>query len=347
MRIFTWIFGLLLAISVSGAEIHFNFSDYADGTTPTNFQPVLAGGGQPGAWSIVTAEVPPLLAPLTDKALVVARHGVLAQTSTDATDERFPMFIFAGEKFRNFKFTTRFKIVSGITEQMAGVVFRYQNASNYYVVRASALGQNVRFYKVVNDVRSDPIGPAMNITAGEWHSLGVQCEGNQIFVAFDGQALPALGDNTFTEGQLGFRTKSDAVCYFTDAMVNYTPIVPNAQIVVNSIMEKQPRIVTLRIYTAQADGTTAVVASNDAAEIGKAGTDAEENAIKEGTTSFVREKGIVSMTLPLHDRNGEFIAAVRVRLKSFFGETQDNALTRARIVVKQIQDQVMSDKDLL
>jgi hypothetical protein len=75
--------------------------------------------------------------------------------------------------------------------------------------------------------------------------------------------------------------------------------------------------------------------------------EAEEKAIKDGTVSFVREKGIVSMTLPLHDRNGEFIAAVRVRLKSFFGETQDNALTRGRIVVKQIQDRVMSDKDLL
>ena len=346
MRIFPWIFGLLLALSAHGAEIHFNFSDYPEGATPPNFQAVLAGGGQPGAWQIVTAEVPPLLAPLTDKALVVARHGVLTQTNTDATDERFPMLIFTGEKFRNFKFTTRFKIVSGITEQMAGVVFRYQNASNYYVVRASALGNNVRFYKVVNDVRSDPIGPDVNVTAGEWHSLGVQCEGNQINISYDDHALPTLGDNTFTEGQLGFRTKSDAVCYFTDAMVDYTPIVPNAQVVVNGIMEKQPRIVTLRIYTTQADGATHVVASNDAAEIGKAGTDAEENAIKNGMVSFVREKGIVCMTLPLH-RNGEFIAAVRVRLKSFFGETQDNALTRARIVVKQIQDQVLSDKDLL
>jgi len=38
---------------------------------------------------------------------------------------------------------------------------------------------------------------------------------------------------------------------------------------------------------------------------------------------------------------------VRVRLKSFFGETQDNALTRARLIVEQIQSQVMSDKDLL
>lgn len=348
MRIFPWIFGLVLTLSVSGAEIHFNFGAYPEGAAPTNFLAVLAGGGSPGEWKIVTDDVPPLLAPFTDKALVVTRHGVLAQTGVDPTDEHFPMLVFTGERFRNFKFTTRFKIVSGVTEQMAGVVFRYQNSSNYYVVRASALGKNVRFYKVVDGVRSDPIGPDVDVTAGVWHSLGVQCEGNQITVSYDDKpVMPALGDNTFTEGLLGFRTKSDAVVYFTDGAVDYTPIVPNAQIIVNGIIEKQPRILGLRIYTAQPDGTTRVVASKDVAEIGKAGTDAEENALKDGTVSFVKEKGVVAMTLPLHDRNGEFIAAVRVRLKSFFGETQDNALVRGRLVVEQIQNQVMSDKDLL
>ena len=38
--------------------------------------------------------------------------------------------------------------------QMAGMVFRFQNASNFYVVRASALGHNVRFYKMVDGVRA-------------------------------------------------------------------------------------------------------------------------------------------------------------------------------------------------
>jgi hypothetical protein len=93
------------------------------------------------------------------------------------------MFIYDGEKFRDFKFTTRFKIVSGVAEQMAGVVFRFQNASNFYVVRGSALGKNVRFYKVVNGVRSDPIGPARDLAPGSWHQLAVQCEGTQITLA--------------------------------------------------------------------------------------------------------------------------------------------------------------------
>jgi len=348
MRIFVWIYFFALTLAVSGAEIHFNFGDLPENTTPTNFQAVLAGSGAPGVWKIVTDEVPSAFAPLTDKALSVSRHGVLAQTSVDMTDERFPMMLFTGEKFRNFKLTTRFKIVGGITEQMAGVVFRYQNSSNYYVVRASALGKNVRFYKVVNGLRSDPIGPDVGVTTGVWHSLAVQCEGTQISIWYDDKlVMPPLGDNSLTEGLLGFRTKSDAVVYFADTMVDYTPVVPNAQLIVNSILEKQPRILGLRIYTAQTNGFPRIIASKDTAEIGKEGTDAEAAAIKDGTVSFGREKGEVLVTLPLHDRNGDFIGAVRVRLKSFFGETQDTAVTRASFIVKQIQAQVASDKDLL
>ena len=61
--------------------------------------------------------------------------------------------------------------------------------------------------------------------------------------------MPTLGDNTFADGKLGFWTKSDAVSYFTDATVDYTPIVPAAQALVNTIMEQQPRILGLQIYT--------------------------------------------------------------------------------------------------
>ena len=347
MRISAWIFVFALALKVSGAELHFNFSDTPEGATPTNFQAVLAGGGPAAAWKIVSDEVPSAFAPLTDRAPVVTRHGVLAQTSGDMTDERFPMLLYTGEKFRDFKFTTRFKIVSGVAEQMAGVVFRYQNSSNYYVVRASALGNNVRFYKVVDGLRSDPIGPALAVTAGAWHTLGVQCEGTQIGVFFDDKpVMPPLGDNSLSEGWLGFRTKSDAVAYFADASVDYVPVIPAAQAMVNRIVEKLPRILGLRIYTAETNGATRVIASKDPAEIGQAGTDAEAAAIKDGTVSFGREKGVVLLTLPLHDRNGDNIAAVRVRLKSFFGEMQDTALTRAQTIVKQMQAQVESAKDL-
>lgn len=347
MRIFIWLSGLTLALSVSGAELRFNFGEFPEGATPTNFSSALAGGGLPGTWKIVMDEVPSAFAPLTDKAPSVTRHGVLAQTSQDPTDERFPIFVYDGEVFRDFKFSTRFKMVSGTVEQMAGVVFRFQNSSNFYVVRASALGKNFRFYKVVNGVRSDPIGPTVEVAPGAWHTLAVKCEGNQISVRLDDQlAMPPLNDNTFIEGKVGFWTKSDAVSYFADALMDYTPRVPAAQVMVNSVMEKQPRILALRVYTLGTNGTTSIIASKDTAEIGQPGTEAEKIAIQDGTVSFGREKGAVLVTLPLHDRNGEFIAAVRVKLISFFGETQDNAMTRALNIVKLMQLSSTSAEDL-
>jgi hypothetical protein len=336
-----------VALSVAGAELDYNFGEMGGNGGLSNFQTALLGGGQPAVWKIVQDEVPSAFAPLTDKALNVSRHGVLAQTSQDATDERFPMFVYEPEQFRDFKFTTRFKIVSGVVEQMAGVVFRFQNTSNFYVVRASALGKNVRFYKVVNGVRSDPIGPGFDIAPGTWHQLAVQCEGNQIAISLDDRpAMPTLGDNTFTEGRIGFWTKSDAVSYFADATVEYTPLVPAAQTLVNSLLEKQPRLLGLRIYALGTNGTTHIIASKDPAEIGRPGTDAELAAIRDGTVSFGREVGAALVTLPFHDRNGDYIAAVRFKLKTFFGETQDDAVTRATMLLRRMQALCSSAEEL-
>ena len=347
MRILIWFCGMILALSASGAELHFDFSETTEGSIPTNFSTALFGTGQTPVWKIVMDEVPSAFAPLTDKAPMVTRHGVLAQTSRDLSDEHFPLCVYDAEIFRNFKFSTRFKMVSGITEQMAGLVFRYQNTSNFYVVRASALGRNIRFYKVVNGVRSDPIGPNIDLTAGSWHTLAVQCEGNQINIALDNKpVMPTLGDNSFAEGKIGFWTKSDAVSYFADAAVDYTPRIPVAQSLVNSIMEKQSRIVGLRIYTLETNLTPHIIASKETTEVGQAGTEAELAAIQNGTISFGKDKGEVLVTLPLHDRNGEDIAAVRVRLKSFFGETQDNAVNRAMLIVKMMQSMCTSAEDL-
>jgi hypothetical protein len=341
---------LLIALAFSsarGAEIKIDFDDYSAGQTPTNFHNALAGGGEPGEWKIVMDEVPSAFAPLTGQAPAFNRQGVLAQTSQDPTDERFPMLIYDGETFKDFKLTTQFKIVSGGAEQMAGVVFRFQDEKNFYVIRASALGHNLRFYKVVQGIRSDPIGPTMDISTGVWHSLTVQCQGNQIICLLDGTlAMPPLNDDTFTEGKIGFWTKSDAVSYFYDTSIDYTPRVPAAQTLVQSIMQEYPRILGLRIYTSDDKGQPHVIASRDEKEIGLPGTDAEKAAITKGTIFFGRDKGAVVLTLPFRDRNGDPMAAVRVRLKSFLGETQDTALTRAMMILKEMQAQILSSADL-
>ncbi len=348
MRYFVLCLLLALAAPAFSAEIKFDFSDFPAGSSPTNFSSAVAGGGKPGDWKILMDDVPPLLAPLTDKAPDVTRRAVLAQTSQDATDEHFPLLVYDGETFKDFKLATRFKIIGGAVEQMAGVVFRFQNASNFYVFRASALGHNVRFYKMVDGIRSDPIGPQIDIASNTWHTLAILGQGNQFTFWFDDRlVMPPLQDNTFAEGRIGFWTKSDAVSYFCDAVIDYTPRIPAAQALVDSIMEKQPRILGLQIYTLNDQSEPHIIASKNKTENGQPGTDAEKKAITDGAVSFGKAKGVDTLILPFRDRNGDPMAAVRLRLKSFIGETQENALTRATMIMKSMQEQVTSSDQLM
>ncbi len=342
---------LVLAVSASGAEIKINLGTFAAGQTPTNFSSALAGGGQPGDWKIVMDDAPSLLAPMTTMAAQAsnAKRAVLAQLSRDPTDERFPMFVFNGQTFKNFNLTAQFKIVGGVAEQMAGVVFRYQNPSNFYVLRASALGRNVRFYKVVDGVRSPPIGADMNIATNTWHTLGIQCLGAQITCWLDGKpVMPMLNDTSFSSGKTGFWTKSDAVTYFGDTTIDYTPVVPPAQTLVADILKQYPRIVGLRIYMPDDKGEPRVFASRAESEIGQPGTDAEKGALASGKLFYGHGKGTVIVTMPLNDRNGDAVAAVRVELKSYsLAETQDMVLTRVRVIVNDMQKRVLTKQDLI
>jgi hypothetical protein len=347
MRNLILFFCLAFAGTGAAAELKFNFGEMAADGSLTNFHAELLGDGGPVAWKILPGEAPSAFASLSDPAKAVAGGSALAQTSQDRADERFPMYIYDGDTFRNFRFTTQFKIVSGVAEQMAGVVFRFQNTSNFYVARVSALGKNVRFYKVINGLRSDPIGPACDLAAGAWHELAVQCDGTQISIWLDGRmAMPTLGDNTFAAGKIGFWTKSDAVSYFANARVEYTPIVPVAQTLIDRVLRRESRILGLRIYTLGTNDTTLVLASKESSERGLPGTEAELAAIHNGTVSFGRDHGSVVVTLPLRDRNGEVIAAVRLKLKSFLGETQNNAVVRATMILQIMQESGTSAEDL-
>jgi hypothetical protein len=338
---------LALLFPAAGAEIKINFGNTEYQGLTNDFQDALAGGGRPGNWQIVMDDVPSAFAPISSNAPTMNRIPVLAQLETDPTDERFPMLIYDKETFKDFAIKTQFKIVSGVVEQMAGIVFRFQNESNFYVVRVSALGHNLRFYKVVNGARGNLVGPSLDVSTGVWHSLAVQCEGNRIICWLDGNlVMPPLQDDTFTSGKIGFWTKSDSLTHFGDTSITYTPVVPMAQLLIQNILQQQPRILGLRIYTLDSKGTTHIIASKDKSEIGDAGTDAEKNAIENGAVFFGRGKGTCAVTMPLNDRNGDPIAAVRVQWKKFPGETQDTAVGRARALVQLIQAQILTSQDL-
>lgn len=332
-----------------GAEKAFDFRQEKLNEAPRGFRSALFGTGQPGEWKIIEDDVPTLFGPLIPNATSGRKRPVLAQLSRDRTDERFPMLIHTNEVFGDFTLTTRFKLVAGEAEQMAGIAFRIQDERNYYYVRASALGNTFYFFKIVDGQRGAPVGINISIPKGVWHEMTIECKATRIRALLNGkEAIPWIDDKSFTRGQIGYWTKSDAVSYFADTAIVYKPQVTLAQSLVKDAHAKYPRLQGLKIYAPVAeDGSMRVIASMNPDEVGRpAPKEADEVLAKQGYY-YGKDDGDVMLTLPLRDNNGDKVAAVRVVMKSFFGQTENNALARAMPVVKGMEARIQTLRDLM
>lgn len=338
---------MVLCWAASAAERRIDFSQSKVGAPPAGFRGAVTGEGKPGEWKVVTDEVPSLMPALSSKASAVARQSVLAQLAQDPTDEHFPLFVYEDETFGDFTLTTRLKTVAGKQEQMAGVAFRIQNETNYYVVRISSMGNNIRFYKFVNGVRSTPIGPELKVPTNVWHELTIECKGNQIRVLMNGiEVLPTLTDSSFPSGKIGFWTKSDSISYFADAKVTYTVRQKLSETLVADALSKYGKLLGLKLYTLQpGKDQPQVIASNNKSEVGQLGGKDELDCLHNGTPYVGKGRGTVAVLLPVRDRNGEAVAVARITMDTFFGQTENNALTRARPVVKFMESRILGSHE--
>ncbi len=192
-------------LQAAGQQLAYNFDSDALGQLPQKFHAALTGSGSETKW-VVTAD-----------ASAPSKPNVVAQTSIDKTDYRFPLLISDEGSFRDLDLSIRFKAISGNIDRAGGLVFRLRDPNNYYIVRANALENNYRLYHVVNGRRSQFAGANLKVTSGEWHELRVEVVGNKITCYYDGNKKIEATDETFKDaGKIGLWTKADSVTYFDD-----------------------------------------------------------------------------------------------------------------------------------
>jgi hypothetical protein len=172
------------------------------GAAPADFDFGLTGQGGPGKW-VVTR----------DASAIGGR--AIEQSSTDRTDYRFPLAIYKPLSAKNVDVSLRFKSVAGSVDQAGGIALRLVDTDNYYVARANALEDNVRFYRLSNGRRIQIAGANLKVSANEWHALGLKAEGESFTVTFDGKELYRATDKSITAaGRVALWTKADSVTRF-------------------------------------------------------------------------------------------------------------------------------------
>lgn len=188
-----------------GQSITYTFDNDSAGTMPAKFHGARTGQGSEGKWVVMADATAP------------SKPNVVAQTSTDKTDYRFPLLISDEGSFKDLELSVQFKAVAGEVDRAAGLVFRLKDANNYYIVRANALEDNYRLYHVIKGSRRQFAGANFKVTSGEWHELRVECVGNKIICYYDGAKKIEATDDTFKDaGKVGLWTKADSVTYFDD-----------------------------------------------------------------------------------------------------------------------------------
>jgi hypothetical protein len=205
------IVAVLLAAVLGGDSMGFaedrkvDFNSDVVGQPPKGFSfGHTARVGAPGRWLVQ----------------VDGANKVLAQTDADATRARFPVAVLSDVTAGDVDLSVRFRPISGRVDQAAGLVWRYRNEDNYYIVRANALEDNVVLYKVENGKRTDlPVkgegrtyGKKADVQAGQWSTLRVVVTGSRFEVYFNGTKLYEVEDATFGQpGKVGVWTKADSV----------------------------------------------------------------------------------------------------------------------------------------
>jgi hypothetical protein len=195
-------------LQAAGQQLAYNFDRDTVGQLPAKFHSARTGQGSESKWAVMADPTAP------------SAPNVVAQTSTDTADYRFPLLIADEAAFRDLDISVRFKAVSGSVDQAGGLVFRLKDPNNYYIVRANALEDNYRLYHVVNGSRVQFAGADFKVSSGVWHELRVEATGNKFICYFDGAKKIEASDDTFKEaGKVGLWTKADSVTYFDDLKV--------------------------------------------------------------------------------------------------------------------------------
>ena len=213
---------LLLMVSLFAARqspaAEVSFDKEKPGTAPGGWVIAMTHEGGAPRWEIAADASAP------------GKPNVLAQLSTDKTSGRFPLAIYEKASLVNGEVSVRFKPVSGEGDQAAGIIWRYKDPDNYYVVRANALEDNVVMYKVEAGKRislepkgtpSKTYGVKHKVPKQAWSALKVSFNGPRFEVFFDAEKIMEVEDRTFTAaGKTGLWTKADSVTYFDNFRVD-------------------------------------------------------------------------------------------------------------------------------
>lgn len=213
----SWIKHGVLAVVLSSATLEaddkarsFVFKKEDLGRVPSGWTADKTGKGDGSVWKLV------------DDATAPSKTGVALAQTAEGPSALFNLCVANDTNYKDVTISVAFKAMRGKLDQGGGVVWRYQDANNYYVARMNPLEDNYRVYKVINGKRIQlETEEDVKAPVGTWHILKIIHKGDQIECYLDDKKVLQAKDNTIEKaGKVGLWTKADAQTHFDSFTVS-------------------------------------------------------------------------------------------------------------------------------
>jgi hypothetical protein len=205
-----------------------SFALWGTVTQTINFDTAKPGSVPPG-WTVTpNASASPEWAVRRDPSAPSPPY-VFAENSSSTSggaDGRCPLAILNQTDVKDGDLSVKLKPVAGKQDRAGGLVWRYRDPENYYLVRANSLENSIVLYKVEDGKRTplasrgalpNSYGVNHPVPLNQWSVLKVQFRGPLFSVYFNHRRLFEVQDSTFQQpGKVGLWTKAGGVTYFDD-----------------------------------------------------------------------------------------------------------------------------------
>lgn len=208
-------------IAKTGLTFFITCSLFASTATVINFDTFTIGKMPPGWTAAMTNQEGPSKWTIFKDLTAPTQPYVLAHQASNDPGNRAPLAIFDEMPFQDGDVSVRLKPIAGREDPGGGLVWRYLDENNYYLVWANAIDKSVTVYKVEKGQRRQLMAAAKHeVSLNGWSILKVSMRGNRFQVYVDHRRILQGEDGTFSHaGKVGLWTGGDSVTYFDDFRV--------------------------------------------------------------------------------------------------------------------------------
>jgi hypothetical protein len=217
-----------LILRTAAAFVTFSFLGFLGATVNDNLKP----GAFPPFWTEVATS--PAEAPrweVRKDSTAPSRPNLFAQVSETGPSSEFGLAVFDKVVCRDGDLSVKFKIAANARRvKTTGLVWRFQDPRNYYLLDFSVDEKNIALFRVENG-QTHPIpvrggkpgasGVSHDLRTGQWYVAKVIFRGNSIRVLFGNRQLfDAIDDSLAAPGKTGLWIRGGTEASFDDFRID-------------------------------------------------------------------------------------------------------------------------------